>query len=184
MMYWSRTEYGSLILLLVVNSGVLAMNTIFNDVCVLVAAAFALTLVPGFRKLERSFLSRRDQGAVLLVFTILGLVEEAAVSDAGLLNQRIVTVCAAGLVAGPWVGLAVGVFVTWLAIAHHGLPLGAITTSMLGGGLAGGWLCRRRPKLAQHPLTGFCLTFGVSLLRSGFLFFAPYSAPPPARLRG
>jgi len=63
------------------------MNTIFNDVCVLVAAAFALTLVPGFRNLERSLLSRRDQGAVLLVFTILGLVEEAAVSDAGLLNQ-------------------------------------------------------------------------------------------------
>ena len=152
------------------------MNTIFNDVCVLVAAAFALTLVPGFRNLERSLLSRRDQGAVLLVFTILGLVEEAAVSDAGLLNQRIVTVCAAGLVAGPWVGLAVGVFVTWLAVAHHGLPLGAITTSMLGGGLAGGWLCRWRPKLAQHPLTGFSLTFGVSLLRSGLLFFAPHPA--------
>jgi LytS/YehU family sensor histidine kinase len=149
------------------------MNTIFNDVCVLVAAAFALTLVPGFRNLERSLLSRRDQGAVLLVFTILGLVEEAAVSDAGLLNQRIVAVCAAGLVAGPWVGLAVGVFVTWLAVAHHGLPLGAITTSMLGGGLTGGW----RPKLAQRPLTGFGLTFGVSLLRSGFLlFFAPHPA--------
>ena len=152
------------------------MNTIFNDVCVLVAAAFALTLVPGFRNLERSLLSRRDQGAVLLVFTILGLVEEAAVSDAGLLNERIVAVCAAGLVAGPWVGLAVGVFVTWLAVAHHGLPLGAITTSMLGGGLAGGWLCRWRPKLAQHPLTGFGLTFGVSLLRSGLLFFAPHPA--------
>jgi LytS/YehU family sensor histidine kinase len=158
------------------------MNTIFNDVCVLVAAAFALTLVPGFRNLERSLLSRRDQGAVLLVFTILGLVEEAAVSDAGLLNERIVAVCAAGLVAGPWVGLAVGVFVTWLAVAHHGLPLGAITTSMLGGGLAGGWLCRWRPKLAQHPLTGFCLTFGVSLLRSGFLFFAPHPAVTLHRL--
>src|SRR5580704_9170337 len=99
------------------------MNTIFNDVCVLVAAAFALTLVPGFRSLERSLLSRRDQGAVLLVFTILGLVEEATVSHAGLLNERIVAVCAAGLVAGPWVGLAVSMFVTWLGVAHHGLPL-------------------------------------------------------------
>jgi two-component system sensor histidine kinase LytS len=152
------------------------MNTIFNDVCVLVAAAFALTLVPGFRSLERSLLSRRDQGAVLLVFTILGLVEEATVSHAGLLNERIVALCAAGLVAGPWVGLAVGLFVTWLAVAHHGLPLGSIATSMLCGGLAGGWLYQWRPKLAQHPLTGFCLTFGVSLLRSGFLFFAPHPA--------
>ena len=78
-----------------------AMDTIFNDVCVLVAAAFALTLVAGFRRQERSLLSRRDQGAALLVFTILGLVEEATASHAGLLNERIVAVCAAGLVAGP-----------------------------------------------------------------------------------
>src|ERR1700741_4213740 len=152
------------------------MNTIFNDVCVLVAAAFALTLVPGFRNLERSLLSRRDQGAVLLVFTILGLVEEAAVSHAGLLNERIVAVCAAGLVAGPWVGPLVGVFVTWLAVPHHGLPLASIGISMLCGGLVGGLLYRWRPKLAQHPLTGFCLTFGVSWLRGGLLFFfAPHS---------
>jgi LytS/YehU family sensor histidine kinase len=151
------------------------MCTVFNDVCVLVAAAFALTLVPGFRNLKRSLLSRRDQGAVLLVFIILGLVEETTVSHDGLLNERIVAVCAAGLVAGPWVGLIVGAFVTWLAVAHHGLPLGAITTSMLCGGLAGGWLCRWRPKLAQQPLTGFYLTFGVSSLRSGFLFVAPHS---------
>src|SRR3984957_5795315 len=152
------------------------MNTIFNGVCVLVGAAFALTLVPGFRNLERSLLSRRDQGAVLLVFTILGLVEEATVSHTGLLNERIVAVCAAGLVAGPWGGLAVGLFVTWLAVAHHGLPLGSIATSMLCGGLAGGWLYQWRPKLAQHPLTGFCLTLGISLLRNGLIFlYAPHS---------
>src|SRR5271169_4462675 len=100
-----------------------ALPAIFNDVCVLVAAAFALTLVPSFRQPERSFLSRRDQGAALLVFTILGLVEEATASHAGLLNERIVAVCAAGLVAGPWVGLVVGVFVTWLAVAHHERPI-------------------------------------------------------------
>src|SRR5271165_7278043 len=99
------------------------MDSILNGVCVLVTAAFALTLVPGFRQPERSLLSRRDQGTALLVFLVLGLVEEITVSHAGLLNERIVAVCAAGLVAGPWVGLAVGVFVTWLAVAHYGLPL-------------------------------------------------------------
>jgi two-component system, LytTR family, sensor kinase len=151
------------------------MESIFNDVCILVTAAFALTLVPGFRNLERSLLSRRDQGAALLVFLILGLVEEATVSRAGWLNERIVAVCAAGLVAGPWVGLAVSVFVTWLAVAHHGLPLGSIATSMLCGGLAGGLLYRWCPRLAQHPLTGFCLTLGVSLVRTGLFFFVPHS---------
>jgi two-component system LytT family sensor kinase len=145
------------------------MVTIFNEVCVLVTVAFALTLVPGLKRPELSLLSSRDQGAALLVFLILGLVEEVTVSHAGLLNERIVAACAAGLVAGPWVGLGVAVFVTWLAVEHHGLPLGSIAPAMLGAGLAGGWLYRWRPKLAQHPLTGFCLTLGVSLLRSGLL---------------
>ena len=112
----------------------------------------------------------------LLVFLALGLVEEVTASHAGWFNERIVAVCAAGLVAGPWVGLAVSVFVTWLAVAHHGLPLGAIAISMLCGGLAGGCLYRWRPRVAQHPLTGFCLTFGISLLRNGLTFFyAPNS---------
>jgi len=141
--------------------------------------------VPGFRRPERSLLSGRDQGTALLVFLVLGLVEEVTLAHAGWSNERIVAVCAAGLVAGPWVGLTVSVFVTWLAVAHHGLPLGSIAISMLCGGLAGGWLYRWRPKLAQHPLTGFCLTLGVSLLRSGLLFLcAPYSRAALQRLEG
>jgi two-component system, LytTR family, sensor kinase len=152
------------------------METILTDICVLVTAAFALTLVPGFRRPDRSLLSRGDQGTALLVFLVLGLVEEVTVSHAGWLNERIVAVCAAGLVAGPWVGLAVGAFVTWLAVAHDGLPLGSIAIPMLGGGLAGGWLYWWRPKLAQHPVTGFCLTFGVSLLRSGLLSFYAFNS--------
>jgi LytS/YehU family sensor histidine kinase len=152
------------------------MDTIFNDVCILVTAAFALTLVPGFRHPVRSLLSGRDQGTALLVFMSLGLLEEATAFHAGWLSQRIVAVCACGLVAGPWVGLAVSVFVTWLAVAHHGLPFGSIGPSMLLGGLAGGWLYRWRPRLAQQPLTGFCLALGVSLLRAALIsFYAPRS---------
>ena len=158
-----------------------AMDSVFNEVCVLVTAAFVITLVPGFRRPERSLLSGRDQGTALLVFLVLGLVEEVTVSHAGWLNERIVAVCAAGLVAGPWVGLVVSVFVTWLAVAHHGLPLGSIATSMLCGGLVGGLLYRWRPRMAQHPVTGFCLTLGASLLRNGLIFFlAPHS---PAALQ-
>src|SRR5215470_19444677 len=52
-------------------SGLLAMDTIFNDVCALVAAACALTLLPGFGQPARSLLARRDQGTVLLIFMIL-----------------------------------------------------------------------------------------------------------------
>jgi two-component system, LytTR family, sensor kinase len=165
----------------VIDPGFFMMDSVFNEVCILVTAAFALTLVPCFRNPERSLLSRRDQGTALLVFTILGLIEEAIVPHDCWPNE-IVVVCAAGLVAGPWVGLAVSVFVTWLAVAHHDLPLSSIGTSMLCSGLVGGLLYRWRPKLAQHPLAGFCLTFGVSLQRRGLLFFfAPHS--PAALLR-
>ena len=73
------------------------MDIIFNTVCVVVTAAFALALVPGFRQPERSLLSRRDQGTALLVFLVLGLVEEATVSHAGWFHERPVAVCAAGL---------------------------------------------------------------------------------------
>ena len=66
------------------------------------------TLLPGFRKPERSLLSRRDQRPVLVVFLILGLLEETTASHAGWLNERIVAVCSAGLVAGPGVGLGKG----------------------------------------------------------------------------
>jgi two-component system, LytTR family, sensor kinase len=158
-----------------IDSWVFAMDTILNEVCVLVTVAFALTLVPGLKRPELSLLSRRDQVTTLLMFLVLGLVEEATVSHAGLLNERIVAACAAGLVAGPWVGLGIAVFVTWLAVAHHGLPLRSIAPAMLCAGLVGGLLYRWRPKLAQHPLTGFCLTLGVSLLRSGLLIVASHS---------
>ena len=116
-----------------------AMDSLFNDICVFVTAAFVLTLVPGLRQ-ERSLLSVRDRGTALLVFLILGLAEDASVSHSGWVNERMVSVCAAGLVAGPWVGLAVSVFVTWLAVRFDGLPLASIGVSMLCGGLAGGLL--------------------------------------------
>jgi LytS/YehU family sensor histidine kinase len=156
------------------------MGVIFDKVCVLVTAAFALTLAPGFRQPERPLLSRRDRATGLLVFIVLGLVEEVAVGQTGWFNHRIIAVCAAGLLAGPGVGVVVtaSVFVyrclTWMAVGYHGRTVGAVAVSMLCGGLAGGWLCRWRPRLAQHPLTGFCLTLTVLWLRDGLtLLSAP-----------
>jgi two-component system sensor histidine kinase LytS len=151
---------------------------IFSKVCVLVTAAFLLTLVPGFRRTERSILSMRDRGTALLVFLLLGLLEEVMFRETGWFNQRIVAVCAAGLIAGPSVGLLVGVIVTWLAVVYDGLPLGSIGVSMVAGGLVGGWLYWWRPQLAQRPWSGFLLTLAVSWLRDGLLF--AFGADSPA----
>src|SRR6266403_1579528 len=149
------------------------MDIVFNKVCVLVTTAFALTLVPGFRRSESSLLSLGDRGTALLVFMVLGLVEQAAVGQTSWFNHRIVTVCAAGLLAGPGVGVVIAAFGTWMAVAYDGRPLVTCGLSMLSGALAGGWLYRWRPRLAQHPVTGFCLTLAVSLFRSGLVYFYP-----------
>lgn len=147
---------------------------ILSKVCVLVTAAFLLTLVPGFRHPDRSLLSVRDRGTALLVFLLLGFLEESILRETGWFNERIVAVCAAGLVAGPTVGLMVGVVVTWLAVTFDGTPLTTIGVSMLCGGLAGGLLQQWRPRLAQSPWSGFFLTLAVSWLRNGLLLvFSP-----------
>jgi two-component system, LytTR family, sensor kinase len=147
------------------------MEIIFNKICVLVTAAFALTLVPGFRRPNRSLLSIQDGWTALLVFLILGLVEEASVRQTGWFNHRIVVVCAASLLAGPGVGIFVGLFLTWSAVTYDGRPLVTIALEMASASLIGGCIHRWRPKMAQHPFTGFCLTVGVSLLRDGSNFF-------------
>src|SRR5262249_6740859 len=153
-------------------AGVVGMDSLLNAICVLVTAAVVLTFVPGLRLRERSQLSMRDQGSALLGFIILALVEEVSVLRSGLVDgERIVAACAAGLLAGPWLGGGLSLFVTWLAVGYDGLPLGSVGISILCGGLAGGWLYRWRRELAQHPLMGFGLTFAVSLLRSGYFFF-------------
>jgi two-component system sensor histidine kinase LytS len=161
-----------------------ALEIIFDKVCVLVTAAFALTLVPGFRRSDRSPASMRNKGTKLLVFLLLGLVEEAAVGKTGWFNHRIIAVCAAGLMAGSEVGVVVAVFVTWMAVAYDGRPLEPVGISMLCGALVGGCLHRWRPSLAQHPLTGFCLTATVSCLRDGLTFLCAPDALPGVRMFG
>jgi two-component system, LytTR family, sensor kinase len=147
------------------------MEIIFNKICFLVTAAFTLTLVPGFKRSDRSLLSLRDRWTALLVFLLLGLVEEAFVRQTGWFNHRIVVVCAASLLAGLGVGVVVGLFLTWSAVTYDGRPLVTVALEMASASLIGGFMHWRRPKVAQRPLTGFCLTVGVSLLRDGPNFF-------------
>jgi two-component system, LytTR family, sensor kinase len=158
------------------NPAVFVTQMIIGKICVLVTAAFVLTLAPAFRS-DRSRLSFRDRGAALLVFLALGLVEEATVRQTECFNHRIVAACTAGLMAGPMVGLTVAGFVTWLAVAYDGFPLVSIGISMLGAGLVGGLIHRRWPAVAAHPFTGFGLTFFVTLLRDGLLFLFPNLSP-------
>ncbi len=63
------------------------------------------------------------------------------------------------------------------------VPLASIAPSIFCDGLAGGLLYRWRPKLAQHPVAEFCITFGVSLPQNGLIFFfAPHSLAAMQRI--
>jgi LytS/YehU family sensor histidine kinase len=104
------------------DSGIFAMDSLFNAIRVLVTAAFVLTFVPGLTLGKRSSLSMRDRGRALLGFMVLGLVEAASVSRSAWSNERIVAVCVAGLLAGPRIGVAVSGFVTWLTVKYDGSP--------------------------------------------------------------
>jgi two-component system, LytTR family, sensor kinase len=163
------------------DSVMLVAASICNKICVLVTAAFALTLVPSFRGPERSLLSIGGRGTALLVFLVLGLVEEAAVGQTGWYNHRIVAICAAGLLAGPSVGVVVGAVLTWMAVVYDGRPLAIVGISMLGGGAIGGWFQWWRPEVAQRPWTGFCVTLGVSFVRDSLTYF--YAPGVPATLK-
>jgi LytS/YehU family sensor histidine kinase len=153
------------------------MDIVFYKVCALVTVALLLTLVPGLTQSGRSLLSLRGRWRALLVFLVLGLVEEIAVRRTGWRNHRVVVVCAAGLLGGRAVGLTVATLLISMAVFCDGRPLPLIGIPLLSGGLIGGWLRKFRPTLAQHPVTGFGLGFAVSLLRDGLSFFYPNGSP-------
>jgi Histidine kinase-, DNA gyrase B-, and HSP90-like ATPase len=81
-----------------IDSGIFAMNSIFNDVCVLVTIAFALTLAPGFNRAGLSFLSRRDQATALV---------ENAVQHGLRSSPQAGRLCLVVRPAGPWLELSV-----------------------------------------------------------------------------
>src|SRR5438445_7129876 len=102
----------------------LASNIILlGKACVLVTLTFVFTGTRLFVNLLRSRLSLREQFVATLIFLVMGYVEMYVTQKQGYLNLRVVSASAAGLLAGPWVGLAIGVATTVMAYLlqtpHH-----------------------------------------------------------------
>ena len=140
---------------------------LLGKACVLVTLTFVLTRTRWFISLLRPRLPARDQRAATLVFLVMGFAEVAVTQQQNLLNLRVVAVCAAGLLAGPWVGLIVGVAVTGMAYdlqPVHYAPI-AVGISMMAAGLVAGMIRQRNPRLAVRPMTGFVLGASTSIFR-------------------
>src|ERR1700752_393620 len=153
---------GGLIFLLGISD--LWLESIFDKICLLTSAGIALTLVPRFGRLGASILAVRNRGSALLLFLLLGFIEDCAVRDTSWFNHRIVAVSAASLLAGLGVGSVVRLFVIWLAVSYAPRDTSTVGILLSSGGLLGGLIHGWRPKLAEQPLTGFCLAASISFL--------------------
>ena len=158
---------------------------LLEKACVLVTITFVLTRTRFFAHLLHPRQPIRQQATALLAFLFMSFIELALGNHQGdHLNARIVAVCAAGLIAGPWVGGIVGVTVTVLAVLSRSSTPLSIVLSMLIAGVAGGLIHVWRPSLALRPTTGFLLGLLISLLRYSLAVALPgaphlWKAPPP-----
>lgn len=146
------------------------MYSLLTKACILVTLTLLLARTGLFRRLLFPKLPIRDQAAALITFLVMAIAEETISHPSPLMNARIVAVCAAGLLAGPWVGGIVGVAVTGLACWYNPqFTPWAIAVSMVVAGLAGGWIRQWRPSLAIKPSSGFAIGAAISLLRYGLM---------------
>src|ERR1041385_7954520 len=132
--------------------------------CVLVTLTFLLTRTRLFRNRHNGRIATRDYATTALLLLMMGLAEVYVVPTKTPLNIRIVSAAVAGLIAGPWVGLAIGLMVTAISCMVNGYSPLAIGPSMLAAGLVGGLIHRRRPGVALHPFTGFALGIVTNLV--------------------
>ena len=169
---------GGLVFLLGISD--LWLESIFAKICFLISSGVVLNLLPRFGRTGASLLAVRDRWSALILFLLLGFVEDYAVRDTSWLNHRIVAVTAASLLAGVGVGVVVRLFVVWLAISYDPREMSTVAIVISSGVLFGGLIHRWRPKLAEQPLTGFCLAASVSFLRDIWIFlYAPSETTAP-----
>jgi two-component system, LytTR family, sensor kinase len=149
--------------------------------CVLVTLTFILAQTGSFTRPRRQ-IGPREQVAAILIFLIMAFTEEFIGQRYTPMNARIIASCAAGLLAGPAAGAAVGLCSAMIAFALQPIPPAGFGLAMLAGGLAGGVVERRRPAWVLRPATGFALGISASLLRyalaSGFSALFRLNRPP------
>lgn len=142
--------------------------------CVLVTLAFLLSQTRLAKALLQPSLAPKEEAVLFPLFGLLGLAELRFGGDE-FLNLRIVAVAAAGLVAGPRVGVLIGIVITALAHQFDSGQLIPIGTSMVLGGFFAGWLHRIKPHFTSLPVAGFWVGATISGFRDvmNLLFQTP-----------
>ncbi len=131
--------------------------------CVLVTLMFALGRT-GFVARLTVRPARQDPLLALALFLLMALTEVWIVQQQSLMSPRFIAACAAGLLAGPWVGVAVGAGAGALAsMVAHASPVVSML-ALMAGGLGTGLVRQFWPALALRPSVGFAFGAATSLL--------------------
>ena len=89
---------------------------------------------------RRRQIGPREQVAAILLFLVMAFMEESIAQQHTPMSARIIASCAAGLLAGPVAGAAVGLGSTLIAYALQSTPPAGYGLAMLAGGVAGGFV--------------------------------------------
>src|SRR2546423_10937328 len=136
--------------------------------CVLVTLMFVLGRT-GFVARLAVRPAPQDPLLALAFFTLMALTEFwIAAHQRTLLNARFIATCAAGLLAGPWIGMAVGVIAGVLAIALANASLVGYVLPLVAWGLVAGLVRHYWPERALQPGIGFLVGTGFSLVGLGW----------------
>jgi two-component system, LytTR family, sensor kinase len=152
-----------------------------EQACVLVTLTFILAQTGSFARPRRQ-IGPREQVAAILLFLVMAFAEEFLAQRHRPMNARIIASCAAGLLAGPTAGAAVGLGSALIAYALRFAPPAGFGLAMLAGGVAGGFVALRRAAWVDRPVTGLLLGSSASLLRyaaaSGLSALFRFDRPP------
>lgn len=141
----------------------------------LVTITYLASRTDAFARLLMRISTRRDKALSFLFFSSLSLAEVLLAPHNPLIDTRIVSATAAGLLGGAWLGLAVGAVTSVIGALH--MPWSVLDSiPPIIAGVFGGWIYRFKSPFAPKVLAGFLvgmlahgLWLGVRFQRDYFL---------------
>jgi two-component system LytT family sensor kinase len=113
--------------------------------------------------------ARQDPLLAFGFFSLMALTEFGiAAQHRTLLNARFIATCAAGLLAGPWMGTAVGIIAGLLALTLANASLVGYVLPLVAWGLGAGLVRHYWPERALKPGIGFLVGTVFSLIGLGW----------------
>jgi len=144
-----------------------------QKMCVLVTITYLASRTDAFARLLQRISRRRDKVLSFLFFSSLSLAEVLLAPHNPLVDTRIISATAAGLLGGAWLGLSVGVVTGVLGVMHTPWTLLDSLPPIIAG-MVGGWIYQFRSSFAPKVVAGFLVGMLAHGLWLGIRFQRDY----------